>query len=442
MYSTNLFLSSFDTSNKKILESYENRKPIAPLIVSKNNLCDNLDKYIRNKNLIGKGLFGDAYNISFGKNTSTYVAKRQFIFVSRKMASDIAIVKGNITIGEFIRKILVEIEIEYYNLASVNKNFIYEFLISINGRNSRLNKFVKNNTKFFVPDENVYSCLTKKDFPILIKGYRSIIITPGNYVCENPIFSEYLIDILVSTLYREGKTIGVLDKFGYNSCPDKKEQKFLIYILMEKMDGSMKTLMQKFPNDFLPYFIQIVHTIGTYQYYGICHQDLHMENILYKKIDKITKFRGQYLHSAKWFHYRYKSTNLYVPATKYIMKIIDFGLAVKWSEPMICNLDSLDRNYHPNFFQEFGDITHLLARSKMSIIKNTLSLLGLTDNIKSKFKRILTPGHDKNMNPPLEEIWGEFESKITPQKIFENKNILRLYGTKPKVGKIITLGTM
>jgi len=70
----------------------------------------------------------------------------------------------------------------------------------------------------------------------------------------------------------------------------------------------------------LPTLFQILHGLAALnKYYGIVHFDLHLSNVLVTKIDTGTFNR--------WWHYRVKEIDYYIPNQGYIFKIWDFGRA-------------------------------------------------------------------------------------------------------------------
>jgi len=88
---------------------------------------------------------------------------------------------------------------------------------------------------------------------------------------------------------------------------------------IEKLDGILSDLLQENYNDkiILSCLFQISYSLSYLQkYLKFTHNDLHIDNIMYKKTTKI------YLY--------YKFNNIYykIPTFGYIFKIIDFGRAI------------------------------------------------------------------------------------------------------------------
>ncbi|MDB4769445.1 hypothetical protein OAG24_00620 [bacterium] len=453
-------LKGFWESNENIFQNIKNAQPVAPLIVDGNEGCKELDKLIGTK--LGAGFFGDVYNINFDdKNTSKYVVKIQNIKFVKVRGIDIYgfPLLSNRTfediLPQFIKYVSDEYELFHLKVESgrreINNEEIVRYILILTNHHLSLTSKMGLYTNLYYPKGNIFQCLQTLHEPIIIRQHdnsSAVVIPKKNYFClDNEAFPEYMINILISKLYQEGRTVGILDQFGYNFC--ENEDKFQMFIFMEKMDGSLTNLIKSLTSkEFLEFFIQITHAVGAYQYYyKICHQDLKPDNILYKKVEKGMKFQDQSISDADWFHYKYKSSNLYLPAQKWIPKIADFGMAAKWSEPMIFSDKSLERDFNPNFYQEFGDIIFLLSQvhyeiekeGNIELLTDVYSALEITPKIKDE---ILKSGWRYYYRQNIKNIPTYFEENFTPQKIFENKNILQLYGTRPKTGKIITMGTI
>ena len=109
-------------------------------------------------------------------------------------------------------------------------------------------------------------------------------------------------------------------------------------LFIEKLDGTFDDLLYDNYNmvDFNKVLSCLFQTIFTLIYlqtkYHFIHNDLHVENIMYKK----TKI--------KFLYYKYKNKCFKVPTYGYIFKIIDFGRSIfKYKNKLFYN-DSFSNN--------------------------------------------------------------------------------------------------
>jgi serine/threonine protein kinase len=206
----------------------------------------------------------------------------------------------------------------------------------------------------------------------------SFIIPEGAYMCKTPAFTEYIIGLLCSRLYQIGKSINFIEMNGLTTCMDTKRDKQTSsqYIFMEKITGQISSLLEKSPSkiDLDSLIIQLLFGIKSYQLeYNICHNDLHTGNIMYLRINEHTEYQGEKLFGADYYHYEWKGKNIYFPATLNIVKIADFGLSVKHSEPIVGPegmLQGYDK-YSPNWYNTYFDVIF-----SMTTIMKTLYLHG------------------------------------------------------------------
>lgn len=73
---------------------------------------------------------------------------------------------------------------------------------------------------------------------------------------------------------------------------------------------------------------QIVFAVSTMQaVLRLKHHDLHLGNVMIKRVDESTMFRGAYVKDATHFHYHVHGQNFYLPNGGLLIKIADFGTA-------------------------------------------------------------------------------------------------------------------
>jgi len=211
-------------------------------------------------------------------------------------------------------------------------------------------------------------------------------------------------------------------------------------------------------------YIQLIFAIAMYQdKLKLSHNDLHASNMFIEFVTKKTIYNNQTLHDADWYHYHCKGYDLYFPAIPIIMKIGDYGLSVKYSEPIVGDKsvfeDGLDQNdgngpWIPNTFMPSYDC--LFATVAYATMIDPLISQGNIGNFLTRCIRFMCP--DTGSHPivtmqlldQLEYI--ELEKGIRP--VFKNlKNvrtsldllkgpILVECGEKPRAGKIVTIGKL
>lgn len=200
-----------------------------------------------------------------------------------------------------------------------------------------------------------------------------IVQYPTNsYLCGNNAYSEYIISLLAGEIYRSGASINFLDTFNFATCAEYPPPAPVLsafkklaskrgtqlesydkigaqYTFMEKIDGTLNSILQAIDPLYIPgLVIQLLHAIATYQeQHRIVHGDLHMENVFFVKIEKDTTFQGNLLSAADYFSYAIGDTTLYLPAetTPYIIKIGDWGLSVKYTDPIVGDLHTIRTGY-------------------------------------------------------------------------------------------------
>lgn len=203
----------------------------------------------------------------------------------------------------------------------------------------------------------------KKDYIIYGKDGNTTLYKDA-FVCdssENP-HVEYALSRFVRTF----PSINFVNTFGYAPCDfssnykkgDMEKSGEFAYIFMDKCDGSLFSLIQKSDvtdedKDILA--IQLLHAICIMHSdeNKFNHNDLHLGNVFYKKVD--SDFFGDTQHLEFSLP---KMDTILVPVhkIKYIVKIGDFGLAAKYSSPYIINTGIKDQSWVLNYFNKYYDL--------------------------------------------------------------------------------------
>lgn len=422
-----LTISEIKNDTGNTLRIYNTGQSIVQHLVKHNNACSALKITERAATVLGQGMYGVAYGVKIdGKD---YAMKKV------KAAVESWFVKGNKTLKKFQETEVPHIPIDI--LLMFNKDIKDE------------NSIVKN---IYVP--MFYKlCLTTRNVNIKrIDGKGTISIPSGSYVCEKEIYSEYIIGLILGNLY-DTHSINFFKQYNFYTCDSDEEQDADFYIFMEKIDTTLRKLL-KFKlsiSDAYSIVVQLIHAIATYQtMYQVSHNDLHSDNIFIQYVTDNMIFNGAKVSDAHYFEYTLGDTTLYAPASKYIVKIGDFGLSVKYKEPLIGNQHTLltgyeayDRNnnqkaFVPNWYCSAYDILFILGEFGAFFPDTELGKLSLTlieEMIPDD--RPLQTYFEPDVRPRLSEI-HKFQKDA--EWLFTSSSLASSLSQKPMNSEIITMG--
>ena len=246
-------------------------------------------------------------------------------------------------------------------LTTKNKELNNFFLVPYFAANCR-RKFPITVFKALTPIASLYhnwgnDCFERK--LIRIDPPPTFEISPNINMCINPFYTEYMISLICSNLYTEGDSIHFVpvERNSFSTCltvekKQKRRQKrssnnppvisIQEFFIMDRIEGypiKDKPLRESVPyKDVDVCLIQVLHSIAVYQRKQISHNDLHSENILIEQILLNTKWNHQELINYTHFQYDLGDAgSLYTPFVPFLIKIIDFGLSCKYSQPPILN---------------------------------------------------------------------------------------------------------
>lgn len=264
-------------------------------------------------------------------------------------------------------------------------------------------------------------------------------VDAGTLICEagkSPI-PEFIISLLVADLYRAGRCIHFVDVYYLMNCMENS------YTFTEMIHAPEKSLdlINRLSDDMATcIFIQLLCAIGAYRtYYDIIHNDLHLGNILIEPVTDDMFYNGSKISDADYYHYRIGKTNIYIPGGKrcpYIVKIIDWGQAVKLSDPKIILkqfLGRTDKLTNNDILWLFGEFTVGMIephRINNSFVNNFISMtFGQTLDPSS-------PTYDDDMrNLTNTAQWPSAVEILTREYLMER------FMQRPANGsKIVTLG--
>lgn len=217
----------------------------------------------------------------------------------------------------------------------------------------------------------------------------NITIPKGNYVCQDGTYSEYYIGLLCAKLY-EGvspfsdarvKCMNFINVFGFSQCIQPCQMKE--YTFMEKIHGTVYDVPLMGVKVYDSIYEQLILALNIMQLtYDIVHGDLHVKNMFLEFIKPKTTYCHQNLYDADFFEYKLGDRSYYVENRGVILKIGDFGLSVKYSDPLVGNGYVLETGMKedlygvpvvPNWYSPSYDLMHA-THSMKSFLESKGSL--------------------------------------------------------------------
>lgn len=315
------------------------------------------------------------------------------------------------------------------------------------------------NTVVFLPRALVESCqLVEYE---RTDTQQNVKVPKGSIFCSEEI-TEFIISLFVAEFYKSGKAINFIDTFYFATCAKYKAKIAQYYIFMEQIDRTfLGVLKADYPEKVYNHiYVQTLFAIAMYQKYKIVHGDLHADNVFLLKngtnlgLNKTTEYNGVKWFDADYLEYKIKGKSLYLPgrstdaeASQFIVKIGDWGRAIKYSTPMIGSktvllgeqFDSFIPNwYSPAFdvlvitrtIQVKGRPTAMINKVTTWIenvsIYNLISTIRATSNLDERFAAY--------PNPLLLETRY---SHVDPISILLNEEFMGDYTKPPPEGSVI-----
>jgi hypothetical protein len=276
------------------------------------------------------------------------------------------------------------------------------------------------------------SCTTKSMIYKRNDGNGKTVFPDGSYSCDGE-FSEFIISLFVADLMRKKQSINFLDTFYFARCINKDS--FIHFMFMEKADTTLRKELAYLSNeDINSLYIQLLHALAFIQHkYLIVHSDLHLDNILLKMIKTTAACRT----------YKFDNETIYAPPCKYIAFPADWGMSVKYSKPMVGNVNVLKGFYGdstPNFFSSAYDIlfltkSFLLEMKKHSLTSNFIERIYdwmIFKTVDVEPKLIYYFKNDSITYRPLSSALDTYFSHVSPLNILNNFDLMGDYVKKPK----------
>lgn len=249
-------------------------------------------------------------------------------------------------------------------------------------------------------------CITQEqqDIPLSDGSGDVIEIPAGSYLCTD-MYVEYLIMLLLSRLKKGGMNTFFIPVYNFNTCTTLRTQMYAMEIAHSRMMDLLTSSGIKYykltVSDATSIMVQLLFAMAVMQEnYLICHNDMHVGNIFLSELSDagvVTRpnYKGD-RRPSKWNAYVIRRGGkivgtYYVPASKYIVRLGDFGMAVKYSEPIIGNADIVRNQivmeptgeaYFPNWYAPIYDLLYSMS----SIVSTTSWVDGAIEIMQRKIK--------------------------------------------------------
>jgi len=427
---------------QEALDIVDTHKELSFYLANQDAECSLIDSDIKIGKILGQGKFGAAFVIT----TPEFGPKE---YAAKRLAKEVGTVESEVA-GS-----LKEIAQHYSRVLHVS----VEAIIKLN-QNIHPNNYFEEGDLVYIPTY-AKACLTTEDQTIQpFDPEGEVTFVPkGSYVCEDETYPEFIIGSLCGNLFKQEISANFFDMFGFATCPNKGEVNQ--YVFMEKVDGTLHELIKKpdeeedvqpesedvrpepedvrpEPEEIASLVLQTIHAIGVYQQkYRIQHTDLSAKNVFYQKVNPTTKFAKNKISQANYFHYKVAGVNLYLPAARWIAKIGDYGMAVKYSDPLIAPEPSLigDENI-PGWYTQNYDILYFLCNMFYITDENFLveKLLRHILKVEEGGDIVKPLGETFNMENGRPELWtlGSYFKDITPRSLLTNKMLVGEYMKEQK----------
>jgi serine/threonine protein kinase len=475
----------FFEGQQETLEIIKTGKPIVRYLARENEVCPLLGNEVKINRELGKGAFGTVFDITFeGQGTNKYAMKKVLPPVKPILYVPIR-----------------DPRTKWADVASEH-NVPLDTLQNFNNVKPRYRGTYVQGLDFVMIPEFLKPCKEGgESYPRVDDPTRYTVTTPGSAIC-NAEYSEYLLALLTGNFYRNGICANFIDAFYFATCdePDQKER-IKQYTFMEQISGSIRAsrpddedrknaitaaakaeiaakdvIADAKEAEIVKYTgcltIQTIFALAVAQAkLRLVHGDLHDGNVFIKKIDRNTTWKGQTLHDADYFEYNLYGRSIYVPSCPYLVKIGDYGLSCKYTNPMILNSAVMETGMDegptsegepgegpiiPNFFSSSYDVmfyvtsmTYFRGINKPGTQKSIMSDKDyeLLNKIKSfilskagytDWKSLVNPN---NSRPWVTRLTAT-QTIVSPYNILMDDTIMEGFLERPKRGKIVMIGEL
>ena len=305
---------------------------------------------------VASGSFGAVYRITLGDQEKNYAVKKT---VNSSVEIYEAVFRG---IDDLSPKSLAYVFEHLHN----KPNSDYHTFVSVNGGNP--DRILSPGDRYFIPDfANSGPCKTVRPVNVEVKtrmnyyvrdviSYSTFTYPIGSYLCTNEAYSEAAIGSLASYLFESGTCANFISQFGFAMCSSKSkltkkpelfDYTFLEFIQGDQLQKTLPSLVSSNPNDddlIASVVIQTIFAISVLQRkFGIQHNDLHLGNVMLQELvsgDGLpVMFNFSELSDAAYLKYELDGKEIYLRNNGFLVKLVDFGYSVKYSEPIIGRKD-------------------------------------------------------------------------------------------------------
>ena len=223
-------------------------------------------------------------------------------------------------------------------------------------------------------ENNIYINPLSKNLVINDFNSYGITLNKGDYFVSLPFVQEFLLMCETSKFLTNPTIYCIHFTDIYNLIKVGNEYKMIMeYICCGNLNIDGNThLWGEFYSPEL--FLSIFFAIATYQTKGICHYDLHVGNILYiivnEKYNPVWNCKN--LLDYDYFEYTIRGISFYIPRPKIIIKIVDWGLGMKYSQPKIINAN-------------FNILTNLNRSKYLPVYDIAMIILSVNSKFQNKF---------------------------------------------------------
>lgn len=388
------------------------------------SVCKAIDIALASSKRLGSGVAGEVFRIKVkGRPSRLYAVKKTsnktinvaLSYYNRIGASTLSR-KSPITLGE-----LYDL---YYDRGassaarSSDLDTTREMFVDFNGGDPE--RVINSGDMLFIPsfESSIQACKTERGISIMRyvmkKGELPAHTSPidfqypiGSYVCNTPGYTEYVLGMIASSIFERGECANFTSMFGFSTCSESiissgyhpsmsshysspharriPLPRVYDYTFMEFIKGTpvgwdaFEKMFLEPPSDddedvlirndvvIACVLIQTIFAISIMQRkYGIQHNDLHLGNVMIQTLSPKhpTSFGSEKdLHSADYFSYTIDGRIVYLPNLYFVVKIVDFGYASKYSDPIVCRSDIVYREGEfsdaaiPGWRDDFYDIS-------------------------------------------------------------------------------------
>lgn len=272
--------------------------------------------------------------------------------------------------------------------------------------------------RLFVDFDDVHSIVTETIPLKMPERFCNTKFAKDSYFIDDPALLECVMTSIASSLVDKEISYNFTRLYGVELEDARKSDRNRVSCSLY-MERLVPVVEERFTDDLL---IQTLHAIYVYQReYKLQHNDLTPSNLLLRKLDETSTFRGQTLHDADYFRYIVDGVELFVPNKGFVVCISDYGTSSTWKEHTVvercCHLTGYKRldgklgRCLPKGYCEVYDPLVLLncfSQKMLQTCEFASSLLqdimGVTHNDRRYFRHVMGEKGEKVGRPRLSQL--------------------------------------